>query len=96
MALCTRNFDGPVNHLLSTFLPGKVFNPIITRDFHPPKPDPAGLLHIAKEWGLDDGGRRLIMVRNSCLGYSDSAPPSSISSKSGSVMVNDKSRMELS
>ena len=63
MALCTRNFDGPVNHLLETFLPEKIFHPIITRDFHPPKPDPAGLLRIAREWGLDDGARRVIMVR---------------------------------
>ena len=50
-------------HLLQTFLPGKTFAPIVTRDFRPPKPDPAGILHIAKEWGLDDRGESLIMVR---------------------------------
>jgi hypothetical protein len=27
-----------------------------------PKPDPAGILHIAKEWGLENGGKSLIMV----------------------------------
>lgn len=61
MGLCTRNFDRPVMHLLQKFLPGKTFAPIVTRDFRPPKPDPAGILHIAAEWGLG-GGEGLIMV----------------------------------
>lgn len=50
--ICTRNFDTPVNNLLSKFLAGSVFAPIVTRDFRPPKPDPAGILHIARSWGL--------------------------------------------
>jgi len=50
--ICTRNFDGPVAHLLGKFLAGSVFHPIVTREFRPPKPDPAGILHIAKAWGL--------------------------------------------
>ncbi|KAH8671169.1 haloacid dehalogenase-like hydrolase [Xylariales sp. PMI_506] len=50
--ICTRNFDGPVQHLLSKFLPGSAFEPIVTRDFRPPKPDPAGILFIARSWGL--------------------------------------------
>jgi phosphoglycolate phosphatase-like HAD superfamily hydrolase len=50
--ICTRNFDGPVTHLLTKFLPGSPFQPIITRDFRPPKPDPAGILFIARSWGL--------------------------------------------
>ncbi|KAK8167876.1 haloacid dehalogenase-like hydrolase [Phyllosticta citrichinensis] len=50
-AICTRNFDAPVLHLLEKFLPGHSFDPIITRDFRPPKPSPAGVLHIAKKWG---------------------------------------------
>ncbi|WDK20238.1 haloacid dehalogenase-like hydrolase [Colletotrichum graminicola] len=50
--ICTRNFDGPVAHLLGKFLEGSLFEPIITRDFRPPKPDPAGILHIARSWGL--------------------------------------------
>lgn len=54
--------SGPVMHLLQKFLPGKTFAPIVTRDFRPPKPDPAGILHIAKEWELEDGGNGLIMV----------------------------------
>lgn len=51
--ICTRNFDAPVDHLLTKFL-GAVqpFHPIITREFRPPKPDPAGILHIARSWGL--------------------------------------------
>ncbi len=65
--ICTRNFDAPVNHLLGKFLEGKEFHPIITREFRPPKPDPAGILHIAKAWGFVDGegagdGSQLIMV----------------------------------
>ncbi|KAI9853892.1 MAG: hypothetical protein M1824_000816 [Vezdaea acicularis] len=64
-ALCTRNFDGPVNHLLNKFLPDKKFDPIITREFRPPKPDPAGILKIADAWGLEDGGNSLIMIGDS-------------------------------
>jgi phosphoglycolate phosphatase-like HAD superfamily hydrolase len=69
--ICTRNFDAPVNHLLSKFLTGKTFEPIVTRDFRPPKPDPAGILHIAKSWGFikgEDGAgdaSQLIMVGDS-------------------------------
>ncbi len=51
-AICTRNFDQPVAHLLATFLAGHVFDPIVTREFRPPKPHPAGILHIARSWGL--------------------------------------------
>jgi len=50
--ICTRNFDAPVHNLLAKFLAGSVFRPIVTRDFRPPKPDPAGILHIAQSWGL--------------------------------------------
>lgn len=69
-AICTRNFDVPVQHLLTTFLAGSEFHPIVTRDFKPPKPDPAGILHIAEAWGLvDEHGRGegtgLIMVGDS-------------------------------
>lgn len=61
--ICTRNFDAPVAHLLNKFLKGMEFNPVVTRDFRPPKPDPAGILHIAKSWGLDT--KSLIMVGDS-------------------------------
>ena len=64
-AICTRNFHTPVAHLLSTFLPNSKFSPIVTREFRPPKPDPAGILHIAKTWMHEDGGRSLIMVGDS-------------------------------
>lgn len=89
--ICTRNFDGPVKHLLDAFLGGNgaapegqldgvvkgvgawdgaKFWPIVTRDFSPPKPHPAGILHIAKAWGLTgpDGegdGSGLVMVGDS-------------------------------
>ncbi|EHK96163.1 putative uncharacterized hydrolase [Glarea lozoyensis 74030] len=55
--ICTRNFDAPVAHLLDKFLVGQTFSPIVTREFRPPKPDPAGILHIARSWGLvkEDG-----------------------------------------
>lgn len=62
--ICTRNFDTPVSHLIDSFLQGHLFQPIITREFRPPKPDPAGILHIAREWGLSDGSN-LIMVGDS-------------------------------
>lgn len=64
LAICTRNFITPVNHLLSKFLPATKFHPIVTRDFRPPKPHPAGILSIAKEWGLETG-EGLIMVGDS-------------------------------
>lgn len=63
--ICTRNFDAPVEHLLNTFLPSSEFSPVITREFRPPKPDPAGILHIAKQWMHEDGGESLIMVGDS-------------------------------
>ncbi|KAH7382301.1 HAD-like domain-containing protein [Pyrenochaeta sp. MPI-SDFR-AT-0127] len=63
--ICTRNFDAPVTHLLTTFLPSSKFSPVITREFRPPKPDPAGILHIAKDWMHDDRGNSLIMVGDS-------------------------------
>ncbi|KAK0794001.1 hypothetical protein LTR48_000591 [Friedmanniomyces endolithicus] len=48
--------DAPVAHLLANHLPAhiKPFSPIITRDFKPPKPSPAGILHIAHAWGITD------------------------------------------
>ena len=51
-AICTRNFETPVRRLLDKFLAGSVFHPVVTRDFRPPKPEPAGILHIARTWGL--------------------------------------------
>ncbi|EGE02044.1 HAD superfamily hydrolase [Trichophyton equinum CBS 127.97] len=65
-ALCTRNFDGPVNHLIKSHLATHVFAPIITRDTPNimPKPDPAGILHIARAWELEDASG-LIMVGDS-------------------------------
>ncbi|OAA69572.1 HAD-like domain protein [Cordyceps fumosorosea ARSEF 2679] len=51
-AICTRNFNVPVDHLLGKFLAYTTFAPVITRDFSPPKPSPAGILHIAKQWAL--------------------------------------------
>ncbi|KAK6528840.1 hypothetical protein TWF694_004074 [Orbilia ellipsospora] len=64
-AICTRNFDAPVEHLITNFITGHEFYPIITRDFKPPKPSPAGILHIAGKLGLEDGGSSLIMVGDS-------------------------------
>lgn len=66
-AICTRNFDEPVNHLLTNFIADHEFAPIVTRSFSPPKPDPAGILHIAHNWGIDGGERadHMIMVGDS-------------------------------
>lgn len=59
VALCTRNFPAPVDHLLNTFLSAQqraMLSPIITRDTENvrPKPSPEGLWHIAEKWGLVD------------------------------------------
>ncbi|PWY88530.1 HAD superfamily hydrolase, partial [Aspergillus heteromorphus CBS 117.55] len=64
-ALCTRNFETPVQTLLDNHLPTHLFLPIITRETPGvlPKPDPAGILHIASEWGVGADG--LIMVGDS-------------------------------
>ncbi|KAG6006788.1 hypothetical protein E4U21_006679 [Claviceps maximensis] len=70
-AICTRNFEAPVRHLLDKFLGGRdpatasVFDPVVTRDFRPLKPDPAGILHIARQWGLGDDASGIIMVGDS-------------------------------
>ncbi|OJJ49255.1 hypothetical protein ASPZODRAFT_13980 [Penicilliopsis zonata CBS 506.65] len=66
-ALCTRNFEAPVQHLIRNHLPGHIFLPIITRDTPNvlPKPDPAGILYIAEEWGLKNRADSLIMVGDS-------------------------------
>ncbi|KAJ5349781.1 hypothetical protein N7541_007508 [Penicillium brevicompactum] len=65
-ALCTRNFEIPVKNLLDNHLPAHIFLPIITRDTPNvvPKPDPAGILHIANEWELENA-ENLIMVGDS-------------------------------
>ncbi|RYO94064.1 hypothetical protein DL766_004119 [Monosporascus sp. MC13-8B] len=67
-AICTRNFDAPVAHLLSRFLPGSAFDPVVTRDFRPPKPHPAGILFIAHSWGL---ARRLDRGRGPGSGFDE-------------------------
>lgn len=55
--ICTRNFDAPVAHLLAKFLADvQPFAPIVTREFRPPKPSPAGILHIARSWGFTKPG----------------------------------------
>lgn len=56
--ICTRNFDTPVDHLITKFLSTvQPFHPIVTREFRPPKPSPAGILHIARSWGLIKPGK---------------------------------------
>lgn len=62
-SICTRNFPIPVQHLRTKFLGEFVLEPIVTREFKPPKPHPAGILHIAKSWGIQP--RNLIMVGDS-------------------------------
>ena len=63
MGICTRNFDTPVAHLLKKFLAGSDFHPIVTRDFRPPKPHPAGILHICESWGVQ--AKEVLMVGDS-------------------------------
>jgi phosphoglycolate phosphatase-like HAD superfamily hydrolase len=66
------NTSTPVTHLLATHLPSHIdaFHPIVTREFRPPKPSPAGILHIAKAWGVESAQQQqhslpLIMVGDS-------------------------------
>lgn len=62
-AVCTRNFDTPTQYLVSTFLSGVDIAPIITRKYKPPKPHPAAILHIAREWGIPTS--EMLMVGDS-------------------------------
>lgn len=61
----TRNFETPTQHLISTHLSTLTspFHPILTRTFKPPKPHPAGIHHIASEWGCKE--EQMIMVGDS-------------------------------
>ncbi|SMR51917.1 unnamed protein product [Zymoseptoria tritici ST99CH_3D1] len=59
MAICTRNFEDPVRHFLENFVEGKVqggkgkvFDPVVTRDFTPAKPHPAGIWECARVWDV--------------------------------------------
>ena len=51
-------------HLIQNHLPTHDFLPIITRETPDllPKPDPAGILHVAREWGIGSRADHLIMV----------------------------------
>ncbi|KAJ3055040.1 hypothetical protein HK097_011676 [Rhizophlyctis rosea] len=64
-AIFTRNRADCVDWLRETFCEkdGFTFDIILTRDFLPVKPDPAGLVHIAKEWNIDPTS--LMMVGDS-------------------------------
>jgi histidinol phosphatase-like enzyme len=78
--MAERHDRTPVFHLLESFLPDHLFNPIVqvknipvlllitnlerTREFRPPKPSPAGILHIANQWKLPSANN-LIMVGDS-------------------------------
>ena len=49
-AIVTRNTRRTVNHLLLHL--ATRFDPVVTRDFEPVKPDPAPALHICRAWGI--------------------------------------------
>lgn len=61
--ICTRNFPIPVEYLRTKFLEGITMEPVITREFRPPKPAPDGILKIAQAWGLEP--RQMVMVGDS-------------------------------
>jgi HAD superfamily hydrolase (TIGR01549 family) len=50
MALVTRNRPPAVAALLARV--GPLFDPVLTRDFKPIKPDPAPVHHILAQWGI--------------------------------------------
>jgi HAD superfamily hydrolase (TIGR01549 family) len=92
-AICTRNFNTPVQHLLSKFLAGSTIHPVVTREFKPPKPDPAGILYIAKDWGLEDGrggsdASGMIMVGDSI----DDMTAGRLAGAATVLLVNDVNR----
>lgn len=91
--ICTRNFDAPVAHLLAKFLSGSVFAPIVTRDFRPPKPDPAGILHIAKSWGLlQHGDADVVADASGLIMVGDSIDDMTAGRRAGAatvLLVND-------
>jgi phosphoglycolate phosphatase-like HAD superfamily hydrolase len=86
-AICTRNFEQPVNHLLGKFLSGSVFAPIITREFRPPKPDPAGILHIARSWGLIRPAEEDVADASSLIMIGDSADDMAAGRRAGAATV---------
>lgn len=61
--ILTRNFPIPVDYLRRNFLKDYPMDPIITREFRPPKPAPDGILHIARNWQVKPS--ELIMVGDS-------------------------------
>ncbi|KAH7358515.1 HAD-like domain-containing protein [Plectosphaerella cucumerina] len=92
--ICTRNFEAPVAHLLNKFLSGSVIEPVVTRDFRPPKPDPAGILHIAKSWGLtrEDSGADEEADASQLLMVGDSIDDMTAGRRAGAatvLLVND-------
>ena len=92
-AICTRNFEVPVQNLLTNFLEGSHFHPVVTRDFRPPKPDPAGILHIAENWGLK--GKDGKGDASALLLVGDSIDDMSAGRKAGTatvLLVNDVNR----
>ncbi|RKP08792.1 haloacid dehalogenase-like hydrolase [Thamnocephalis sphaerospora] len=59
-AILTRNNRDTVQHFLALREPHHRFDPLVTRDFLPPKPAPDPLLHIARTWGI--APEELLMV----------------------------------
>lgn len=63
-AILTRNYAAPVSHLLSRHLGLRhTFDPVVTREFYPPKPEPHGIRHIARLWGCQTS--EVLMVGDS-------------------------------
>lgn len=61
--ILTRNFSTPVDYFRRNFLKDYPMDPIVTREFKPPKPAPDGIFHIAKNWLVKP--EELIMVGDS-------------------------------
>jgi HAD superfamily hydrolase (TIGR01549 family) len=63
MALVTRNMRAAVTHFVDNILrDATVFDVCLDRSFHPPKPEPACILHIMKEHWPDLGCHQVVMV----------------------------------
>ncbi|KKA28595.1 hypothetical protein TD95_003939 [Thielaviopsis punctulata] len=85
--ICTRNFNTPVTHLLDKFLPESLFEPIVTRDFRPPKPHPAGILHIASSWDLLMEGEEAVPDASGLIMVGDSIDDMTAGRRAGAATV---------
>ncbi|RPA74942.1 HAD-like protein, partial [Ascobolus immersus RN42] len=73
LGIVTRNFEKPLSYYLTEVITAKlphnahtpIFDPVVDRSFTPPKPDGAPLVHVLKQWGLEEEREGVLMVGDS-------------------------------